>query len=62
METIKLSEEDKKILNKYNLLLRAVAGDEGLTGYAYISEDEGVYDFMGLWSSGYRGWENRSDI
>lgn len=62
METIKLSEEDKKILNKYNLFLRAVAGDEGIYGYAHISEDEGIYDFSGFWPDGYYGYSRSHEI
>ena len=30
MKNIKLSDEDKKIINKYNHLLMAVVGDDGL--------------------------------
>lgn len=62
METIKLTEEDKKILNKYNLFLRAVVGDEGIYGYAHISEDEGIYDFSGFCPDGYYGYNRRDEI
>jgi hypothetical protein len=60
METIKLSEKDKKILHKYNLLLMAVVGDDGIDGYCYVSEDEGAYDFSGYYPTGYQG-HNRMD-
>jgi hypothetical protein len=62
METIKLSEEDKKILNKYNHLLMAVVGEDGLVGYGYVSEDEGLYDFVTLQPAGQHGWERRNEI
>jgi len=47
MENVKLSEEQKKILNKYNLYLMAVVGDSGLYWDGYLSEDDGLYDFDG---------------
>ena len=50
MKNIKLSDEDKKIINKYNHLLMAVVGDDGLFAEAYASQDENIYDFSGLYS------------
>jgi hypothetical protein len=50
MKNIKLSNEDKKIINKYNHLLMAVVGDDGLFADAYASQDENIYDFSGLYS------------
>ena len=50
MKNIKLSDEDKKIINKYNHLLMAVVGDDGLFADAYASQDENIYDFSGLYS------------
>jgi hypothetical protein len=62
MKKINLSEEDKKILNKYNYFLMAVVGEDGLTGYAYVSEDEGVYDFNGLYPKGHNGYNRQDEI
>jgi hypothetical protein len=47
MENIKLTDEQRKIINKYNLYLMAVVGDGGIFWDGYISEDEGLYDFEG---------------
>jgi hypothetical protein len=62
MENIKISDEDKKILNKYNHLLMAVVGEDGLVAYGYVSEDEGLYDFVTLQPAGPHGWERRNEI
>jgi hypothetical protein len=53
MENIKLSDEQRKIINKYNLYLMAVVGDSGLYWDGYISEDEGLYDFDGPYTRRY---------
>jgi hypothetical protein len=47
MENIKLTDEQRKIINKYNLYLMAVVGDSGLFWDGYVSEDDGLYDFDG---------------
>jgi len=47
MENIKLTDEQRKIINRYNLYLMAVVGDSGLFWDGYISEDDGLYDFEG---------------
>jgi len=62
MKNIILSDEDKKILNKYNYLLMAVVGEDGLVGYGYVSEDEGLYDFVTLQPNTPDGWERRNEI
>ena len=62
MKSIKISDEDKKILNKYNHLLMAVVGEDGLVGYGYVSEDEGLYDYVTLQPAGPHGWDRRNEI
>jgi len=62
MKNIILSDEDKKILNKYNYLLMAVVGEDGLVGYGYVSEDEGLYDFVTLQPNTPDGWDRRNEI
>jgi hypothetical protein len=57
MENIKLTNEQKKLINKYRLYLQAVIGDEQIYWDGYLSEDEGLYDFSGPYSRGY----NQSD-
>jgi len=47
MENIKLTDEQRKIINKYNLYLMAVVGDSGLFWDGYVSDDDGLYDFDG---------------
>ena len=47
MENIKLTDEQRNVLNKYNLYLMAVVGDGGIFWDGYVSEDEGLYDFDG---------------
>jgi len=53
MENIKLTDEQKKIINRYNLYLMAVVGDSGIFWDGYISEDDGLYDIEGPHSRRY---------
>jgi hypothetical protein len=54
MENIKLTDEQKKILNRYNLYLMAVVGDDsGIFWDGYVSEDDGLYDFEGPYTRRY---------
>ena len=53
MENIKLTDEQRKIINKYNLYLMAVVGDSGIFWDGYISEDDGLYDLEGPHSRRY---------
>ena len=62
MENIKLSDKDRQILNRYNHLLMAIVGEEGIYGYAYVSEDEGVYDFSGFQPVGNNGYSRRDEL
>jgi hypothetical protein len=53
MENIKLTDEQKKIINRYNLYLMAVVGDSGIFWDGYVSEDDGLYDFEGPYTRRY---------
>ena len=53
MENIKLTNEQRKIINKYNLYLMAVVGDSGIFWDGYVSEDDGLYDFEGPYNRRY---------
>ena len=53
MENIKLTDEQRKIINKYNLYLMAVVGDSGIFWDGYVSEDDGLYDFEGPYNRRY---------
>jgi len=53
MENIKLTDEQRKIINRYNLYLMAVVGDSGIFWDGYISEDDGLYDIEGPHSRRY---------
>jgi len=62
MENIKLSDKDRQMLNRYNHLLMAIVGEEGIYGYGYVSEDEGVYDFSGFQPVGPNGYSRRDEL
>jgi len=62
MENIKLSDKDRQMLNRYNHLLMAIVGEEGIYGYGYVSEDEGVYDFSGFQPVGPHGYSRRGEL
>jgi hypothetical protein len=53
MENIKITDEQKKIINKYNYYLMAVVGDSGIFWDGYVSEDDGLYDFEGPYTRRY---------
>ena len=53
MENIKLTDEQRKIINRYNSYLMAVVGDSGIFWDGYISEDDGLYDLEGPHSRRY---------
>ena len=53
MENIKITDEQKKIINKYNHYLMAVVGDSGIFWDGYVSEDDGLYDFEGPYTRRY---------
>ena len=40
----------------------AVVGEDGLVGYGYVSEDDGLYDWVTLQPAGQYGWERRNEI
>ena len=62
MKTYNLTDEQKKILGKYNPFLMAVAGEEGLYGYAGASADEGAYDEVTLQPKGSYGYQRRNEL
>lgn len=62
MKNIKLTEEQKKVLEKYNLYLNAVLGDEGMYWYAYVYYDDGIDHIEGPTPNGPNGWERKSDL
>jgi hypothetical protein len=60
MEKINLSEEQRKVLNKYCLYLRAILGDDGIEfGYSY-SLDDSFYEYPAIPLNG--GWNRKDDL
>lgn len=62
MKKIKLTEDQKKAFEKYNLYLNAVLGDEGMHWYAYVYYDDGIDHIEGPTPNGPNGWERKSDL
>ena len=62
MITYNLTDEQKKILTKYNVYLMAVVGEEGLYGHAYASAEEGIYDAVSFQPKGTYGYQRRDEL
>jgi len=62
MKNIKLTEEQKKVFEKYNLYLTAVLGDSGVGWNSYIYYDDGMDNLDGPTIRGNRGWERRDEL
>jgi hypothetical protein len=59
METINLSEKEKKVFEKYNLYLIAVLGDNGMGWNTYINYDDGIDYIDGPSPNGPNGYYDR---
>jgi hypothetical protein len=62
MITYNLTDEQKKILTKYNVYLMAVVGEEGLYGPAYVSVEDGIYDAVSFQPKGTYGYQRRDEL
>lgn len=62
MKNIKLTEEQKKVLEKYNLYLNAILGDAGINWSAYVYYDDGVDHIDGPTPNGPGGWERSHEL
>lgn len=63
MKTWELTEEEKKTLERYNLYLAAIFGDDGITWTAYIYDYGGDVDWYNTFAVPTKGpWERREEI
>jgi hypothetical protein len=62
METIKLSEEEKKVFEKYNLYLNAILGDNGMDWNSYIYYDDGIDHIDEPIPNGPNGYDRRKEL